>query len=70
MEKIIIEEKIGTQQYEIGVTQRTKQLKKDLVTKACYVGKYVDGIFVDVTRARLYMESYKATEADVPGQRH
>ncbi len=66
MEEIITEEKIDAQQYEIGVTQRTKQLKKDLITKACYVGKYADGIFVDVIRAKLYMESYKATEADAP----
>ncbi|HJO92856.1 MAG TPA: pyruvate formate lyase family protein [Victivallales bacterium] len=47
---------------DFGSTSRTKQLKKDLVSKACYGGKYSDGIFVDISRPKLYMESMKKTE--------
>ncbi len=51
---------------KFGCTERTGQLRKDLVSKACYGGKYEDGVFVDVSRARLYMDSYKKTEGCEP----
>lgn len=51
---------------KFGCTDRTRQLRADLVSKACYRGKYEDGIFVDLSRATLYMDSYKQTEGCEP----
>lgn len=47
---------------KLGRTDRIRQLRADLVSKASYTGKYEDGIFVDLSRAKLYMDSYKQTE--------
>lgn len=51
---------------KFGISTRTANLKKNLVSKACYKGKYGEGIYVDITRAGLYMESYQATEGQEP----
>lgn len=51
---------------EIGITQRTRQLKKNLVSKACYGGKYEEGVYVDVTRAKLYMDGHRQAEGEEP----
>ena len=51
---------------KFGCTDRTRQLRDDLVSKASYKGEYEDGIFVDISRAILYMDSYKQTEDSEP----
>ncbi|MCI2424561.1 hypothetical protein LM599_00785 [Candidatus Acetothermia bacterium] len=51
---------------KFGCTDRISKLRDDLVSKACYGGKYEDGIFVDLSRAKLYMDSYKETEGCEP----
>lgn len=53
-------------EFNLGSTPRTQQLKKNLVSKACYGGKYYGGIYVDLVRPRLYMESYIENVADEP----
>ncbi|MFA6924122.1 MAG: pyruvate formate lyase family protein [Bacteroidales bacterium] len=59
-------EKTTTEKLIIGSTQRVQQLKKDLVSKACYNGKYEKGIYVDIDRANLYTEAYKNFQSDEP----
>ena len=51
---------------DIGRTKRTRRLKAGLVSKACYNGNYEEGIYVDVERARLCMEGWKANEGTEP----
>lgn len=52
--------------FEIGSTKRIQELRKNLESKACYNGKYTDGIFVDVERPRFLTESYLSTEGEDP----
>ena len=56
----------GPETVRIGSTERTQRLRENLISKACYNGKYSDGVYVDVERAVLLTESYQATEGDNP----
>lgn len=51
---------------KFGSTERTQFLKDNLVSKACYKGEYEHDIKVDITRAKLYTESYRETEGEIP----
>ncbi|MBF0443569.1 MAG: hypothetical protein HQK54_16810, partial [Oligoflexales bacterium] len=50
----------------VGLTARTRKLRESLISKACYQGKYADGIFVDVSRAKLYMDSHRENSGAEP----
>lgn len=54
---------------DIGCTERTRRLKNTLVSKACYQGKYHESIFVDISRAKLYTQSYQLNQHDEPVRR-
>ncbi len=45
-----------------GINDRTKRLKDQLISKSFIGDKFKEPIFVDVEKARLYTESWKATE--------
>jgi len=51
---------------KLGCTDRIRTLRDNLVSKASYAGKYKDGIFVDLSRAKLYMDSYQRSEGCEP----
>jgi len=56
----------ATQKAEIGSTKRTRDLRKNLVSKACYNGSYSRGIYVDIERAKLLTHSYKSNAGEEP----
>ncbi|MBU0489627.1 MAG: hypothetical protein KKD31_16920 [Bacteroidetes bacterium] len=60
LEKKTIEDQI------IGCSERVQKLKRNLVSKACYNGKYEDGIRVDIDRAKLFTDAYQDLLSEEP----
>jgi benzylsuccinate synthase len=44
------------------ITERTTRLKANTVSKACHAGSYLGDVVVSLERARLWTESYRASE--------